>query len=107
MHSLKRILFFLTAFTYVMSRIVLISPDAIEQKTKRVVYFQDRYVAINSDIKKRVAATVSIIKKVLHTDRSKKDFSRRYATLSDNKSGFHFFYQGQKIPATPEDPYHS
>jgi hypothetical protein len=99
----KNIPLFCITLVYILSRVLLISPDAIEKKSKRLIYFQMQIASAVNESKHRIAFSIQIKKRLPAFE------------SSDTRTGFIFFnpittdlhhccYTGIRVMASPGEP---
>jgi hypothetical protein len=96
---------FLIAAIYLASRVVLIFPDDVEKKSKRLIFFQQHHTSIVNDSRQRLEFFVK-----LDADLPGKELTNRVNVnyirfKSLRKSEPVIFYSGNRIFASPGDPY--
>ncbi len=102
--GINNIVFFFIAIIYLISRLIFITPDAIEKKANRVVFFQEQYAGLNEENKTKLVFRLNAKKKLLIEPFSVPVFIVAPSPLSINKSVFHFCYGGDKVNANQGEP---
>jgi len=95
---------FLLALIYLMSRVLLLSPDALVKKSKRIVFFQERYSILSRDSRTVVAASLKVNN--ILSDFKEVKFSSTFFPLlkSDRLQIFPICYRGLRICSSPPGP---
>jgi hypothetical protein len=96
---------FLIAVIYLASRVVLIFPDAIEKKAKRLIFFQEQYSSTVYKSQQRVEFKLNIYPKLPEDELLNSNSKKRVAHKSLQKFKPVVFYTGNRILASPGDPY--
>lgn len=104
-NEMRKVSIFFLAICYLLSRLVLLSPDAIEKKSKRLIFFQERFASITRVSNIVVAVSTDAVDKFMKSGNPAGVLASFLILKQDHRIFFQSCYSGEKILCRPlEEP---
>src|SRR5215216_6588599 len=90
---------------YLASRVILLTPQAWEQKSKRVIFIQKQYVSVVNNCRHKIfVEQKDLLNNIPDGFAETKQDSKQFFYKRDFQPDYIFFYSGSKIYAVPGEP---
>lgn len=102
--KLKNIPLFFVVLAYLASRLILISPDAIEKKSKRLIFFHQQYVSLVNESKNRIGFSIFAKRQLAGVPGRQKIYPKTFHSAVFNRHLSVVSYKGTRVHARPDEP---